>query len=65
MSTYAGLASVMIALAFLYTCACIFLYGGELNAVIFKMRSVKPEQPAFDETHQSRPRMSATRERAN
>ena len=27
--TYAGLASVMIALVFLYTIACIFIFGGE------------------------------------
>jgi membrane protein len=31
---YAGLASVMIALVFLYVTASIFVYGGELNAVI-------------------------------
>jgi membrane protein len=35
---YAGLASVMIALVFLYFTACIFIYGGELNAVIQKAR---------------------------
>ncbi len=35
---YAGLASVMIALVFLYVTASIFLYGGELNAVIAKVR---------------------------
>ena len=35
---YAGLASVMIALVFLYLTACIFIYGGELNAVIHKAR---------------------------
>jgi membrane protein len=35
---YAGLASVMIALAFLYFTACIFIYGGELNAIIQKKR---------------------------
>src|SRR5262249_29056233 len=33
-SYYAGLASVMIALIFLYWTACIFIYGGELNAAI-------------------------------
>jgi membrane protein len=33
-TTYAGLASVMIALVFLYTTASIFIYGGELNAAI-------------------------------
>ncbi len=35
-STYAGLASVMVALVFLYTLACIFLIGGELNAAILR-----------------------------
>jgi len=35
---YAGLSSVMIALVFLYLTACIFIYGGELNAVIQKER---------------------------
>lgn len=32
--TYAGLASAMIALVFLYFSAVIFIYGGELNAAI-------------------------------
>lgn len=36
---YAGLASPMIALAFLYFTASIFIYGGELNAIIQKMRA--------------------------
>ena len=31
---YAGLASAMVALVFLYICASIFIYGGELNSVI-------------------------------
>jgi membrane protein len=35
---YAGLASAMIALVFLYYSACIFLYGGELNAVLRRHR---------------------------
>ncbi|MFT0859943.1 YihY/virulence factor BrkB family protein [Ancylobacter sp. G4_0304] len=35
---YAGLASVMIALIFLYTTASIFVYGGELNAAIRRYR---------------------------
>lgn len=35
-TTYAGLASVMIALVFLYFIAAIFVYGGELNASIAK-----------------------------
>jgi membrane protein len=33
-TTYAGLASVMIALVFLYMIASIFIFGGELNAAI-------------------------------
>jgi membrane protein len=37
-SMYAGLASVIIALVFLYFLAAIFVYGGELNAAIIKSR---------------------------
>ena len=37
-SMYAGLASAMIALVFLYVCASIFVYGAELNSVIGKTR---------------------------
>src|SRR4029077_15760825 len=33
---YAGLASAMVALVFLYVAASIFVYGGELNSVIRK-----------------------------
>jgi membrane protein len=33
---YAGLASVIIALVFLYFIAAIFVFGGELNAAIMK-----------------------------
>ncbi|MES1155220.1 MAG: YihY/virulence factor BrkB family protein, partial [Pseudorhodoplanes sp.] len=41
---YAGLASPMIALAFLYFTASIFIYGGELNATILKFReNEKPD----------------------
>jgi len=36
---YAGLATAMIALVFLYLTAMIFIYGGELNAVIAEMRA--------------------------
>lgn len=35
---YAGLASAMIALVFLYVCASIFIFGGELNSVVQKIR---------------------------
>jgi membrane protein len=41
-STYAGLASVMVALVFLYAIAGIFIYGGELNAAIMRARK-KPD----------------------
>ena len=37
-SMYAGLASVMIALVFLYTLGAIFVFGGELNAAIVRER---------------------------
>lgn len=37
-TTYAGLASVMIALVFLYMIAAIFIFGGELNAAILRAR---------------------------
>ena len=38
-STYAGLASAMVALVFLYWTAAIFVYGGELNSAIFHPRT--------------------------
>ena len=37
-STYAGLASVMVALIFLYAMAAIFVYGGQLNAAIVRAK---------------------------
>jgi membrane protein len=40
---YAGLASVMIALVFLYINASIFIFGGELNSVIAK--AIAPKRP--------------------
>ncbi|MGH6790075.1 MAG: YihY/virulence factor BrkB family protein [Pseudolabrys sp.] len=46
---YAGLASVMIALVFLYICASIFIYGGELNSVIMKARAAR-QAPAASTT---------------
>ena len=44
-STYGGLASVMIALVFLYMMATIFVFGGELNAAIIRWRArrAKPD----------------------
>jgi membrane protein len=38
---YAGLASAMIALVFLYLVASIFVYGGELNAAIVRERAAR------------------------
>jgi membrane protein len=40
-STYAGLASVMIAIVFLYTLSAIFIIGGEINAAIARLRSAR------------------------
>ncbi len=45
-SMYAGLASAMIALVFLYLCASIFIFGGELNSVIVKARAISRERQA-------------------
>ncbi|NWG23777.1 MAG: YihY/virulence factor BrkB family protein [Pseudorhodoplanes sp.] len=41
---YAGLAAPIIALVFLYLTACIFIYGGELNAIIIENRRKSEEQ---------------------
>lgn len=38
-STYAGLASIMIAVVFLYIISAIFILGGELNAAIRRYRA--------------------------
>ena len=43
---YAGLASAMIALVFLYYSAWIFVYCGELNAAIARMRGARPPDSA-------------------
>lgn len=40
-TTYAGLASVMIALVFLYVLSAIFIFGGEVNASIAATREKK------------------------
>lgn len=45
-STYAGLASFMIALVFLYMLSSIFIFGGELNAAIAKARAGRGEAKA-------------------
>ncbi|HTJ02313.1 MAG TPA: hypothetical protein VL492_05935, partial [Methylovirgula sp.] len=40
-NVYAGLASVMIVLGFLYWLGAIFIYGAELNAAIIQARHKK------------------------
>jgi membrane protein len=45
---YAGLASPMMALVFLYLCASIFIYGGELNAAIEELRKEQTETDVVD-----------------
>lgn len=45
-TTYAGLASVVIALVFLYFIASIFVYGGEFNAAIMKTRLPRERRTA-------------------
>jgi len=47
-NTYAGLASAMIALVFLYWTASIFVYGGELNSVIFQPQAQPKGAPPTD-----------------
>jgi membrane protein len=42
---YAGLASAMIALVFLYLCASIFVFGAELNSTVLKVREGIAEMP--------------------
>jgi membrane protein len=45
-TTYAGLASAMIALVFLYWTAGIFVYGGEINQAVRKARASRKEKAA-------------------
>lgn len=52
-SMYAGLASAMIALVFLYVCASIFIFGGELNSVITPRPKV--DAPATEEDRATLP----------
>jgi membrane protein len=47
-ATYAGLASVMIALVFLYTIAAVFIYGGSVNALLLGRSNEPP--PDMGET---------------
>ena len=51
-NTYAGLASAMIALVFLYWTASIFIYGAELNAA--RLRSLSPGTQAGTTQESSR-----------
>ena len=44
-STYAGLASIMIALVFLYIVSVIFIMGGELNAAIKRYLEARARVP--------------------
>ena len=66
-STYAGLATAMIALVFLYTIAAIFLLGGEVNAMLAEIlerrrrlvrerrsRRGKGATPPFPRSHETR-----------
>ena len=53
-STYGGLASVMIALVFLYTLATIFVFGGELNAAIIRRRRARDDLAASTVTNVTR-----------
>lgn len=52
---YAGLASAMIALIFLYVCASIFVYGAELNSVIAKEREKRAPRPHREPNHVDNP----------
>ncbi|MDE2363070.1 MAG: YihY/virulence factor BrkB family protein [Hyphomicrobiales bacterium] len=40
-TTYAGLASVMVALVFLYTLSAMFIFGGEVNAAIMRATAMR------------------------
>jgi len=57
-TTYAGLASAMIALVFLYWSATMFVYGGELNAVIL----AEHERQRFEEEAKRRAAAQAAAE---
>ncbi|HMA73578.1 MAG TPA: YihY/virulence factor BrkB family protein [Xanthobacteraceae bacterium] len=48
-TTYAGLASAMVALVFLYWTAGIFVYGGALNQAIRNARRSEQSLPVFGE----------------
>src|SRR3984893_4936867 len=47
-NTYAGLASAMVALVFLYWTASIFIYGGGANSAIFRPPALPTPAPPID-----------------
>jgi membrane protein len=47
-ATYAGLASVMIAIVFLYSLAAIFIFGGEFNAALIRAGALATTSPRHD-----------------
>jgi membrane protein len=49
-STYAGLASIMVAVVFLYMIAMIFILGGELNASINRYYEARAKVPNLGES---------------
>ena len=52
-TTYAGLASIMIAVVFLYIISAIFILGGELNAAILRWREAQKEPVKVTEAAES------------
>jgi membrane protein len=58
-ATYAGLASAMVALVFLYWSASIFLYGGELNTALRRHARQARAATTPEGGHASRPKTDA------
>ena len=61
-TTYAGLASIMIAVVFLYIVSAIFILGGELNAAISRYLEARARVGAADPLS-SEPRRAPVRRR--
>lgn len=57
-STYAGLASIIIALVFLYMVSAIFIIGAELNAAIMRYREIRSQVGAVAKSSPVPPRNS-------
>jgi membrane protein len=57
-TTYAGLASVMIAIVFLYMLASIFIFGGELNAALMRARHRRIKARLLRQTRAEAPKSS-------